>query len=261
MIVLPPYIRYQGEIPPFSFPHPSDHSVVMAGDLGKLPGDDKMAPKRKGLRRLRKADRALQKQAQQHEEELPVGGKGRKDTMSTPDNSTAPTAVTPSAIGNGRRWGRRHWKVTDLSDLVQILIAAVREPTDEGSLDKVKNDEGAVVGDAAPVPEEVPVRGGGNSKAKDSVQAGKQKGKSAGGGGKGKQVAATTVNLEEDEGGSDEARREAEVRDWEERIQLALERETFVTTAHRAMVAARDAVVSQLVGRTQVGVRYEYEGR
>ncbi|CAN0107051.1 unnamed protein product, partial [Laminaria digitata] len=39
-------------------------SVVMADDLGKLPEDDDLEPKRKGLRRLRKADRAFQKQEQ-----------------------------------------------------------------------------------------------------------------------------------------------------------------------------------------------------
>ena len=39
----------------------------MVDDLGKLPEDDDLEPKRKGLRRLRKADRAFQKQDQQNQ--------------------------------------------------------------------------------------------------------------------------------------------------------------------------------------------------
>lgn len=226
--------------------------MILADDLGKLPGDDDMAPKRKGLRRLRKADRALQKQAQQHEEQRqqeqqPIKGKVTKGV--TIETNCAPPTVVPSATGEGRQWDRRHWSAAGLSDLVQTMVVAVREPTNGNSGGLAdSNTDGKLIVDAVPTPGEAR---GGSSKGKDFAQDGKQKGKGSGGG-KGTQLAATAANGDEEEGENHEARREAEVRRWAEGLREALERETYVTTAHRVTVAARDTIVLQLVDRTKV---------
>lgn len=224
----------------------------MTDDLGKLPGDDDKAPKRKGLRRLRKAERTLQKQAQQYEEqrkhEQPIKGKAVKGAV-TPI-AGAPTVV-PSATGGGRQWNRRHWKAVGLPDLVQTMLVAGQEPNKRDSGDQANGTAGgrSILG-ATATPGEAAARRG-SSKVKDVAQDGKQKGKGSGAG-KGKQVAATEGNGDDEEGDNSDARREAEVQRWAEGLREALERETYVTTAHRVAVAARDSIVLQLVDQIKV---------
>lgn len=97
--------------------------------------------------------------------------------------------------------------------------------------------------------------GGGNKDGKGGKKGGKGAGKgkepAAGAGGAAAQgeeesdeVAAARKQREE---------READVKVWAEGLRRALEGETFVTTAHRAAVAARDAIVVGLAERTKVG--------
>lgn len=260
----------------------------MADDLGKLPEDDNLEPKRKGLRRLRKADRAFQKQEQQNKAaetkpQAAASGGGERRKSASRVALPSPSAlvqdkgdedVASSRQGRGRLWARRSWKATGLTDLSRILLAA-------GATAAAAAGAAGVGGDATPVDfntvlenvdldvvaaandtDEATVvaapagKNGGNRAP--AVQAGKgsKKDKKGPGKGKGGATAAAAAGGEE-EGEEAVARRqkesrEADVKDWVEALRAALEDETFVTTAHRAAVATRDAMFTKLADRTKV---------
>ncbi|CAM9618005.1 unnamed protein product [Scytosiphon promiscuus] len=101
-------------------------SVVMADDLGTLPGDEDLEPKRKGLRRLRKADRAFLKQQNRDSEaaataSAPAGGKNKPLTDVADETGLPPST---GGRGEGRQWHRRRWKTAGLDDLVRVVLAA-----------------------------------------------------------------------------------------------------------------------------------------
>lgn len=252
----------------------------MVDDLAKLPGDDDLEPKRRGLRRLRKAERAFLKQQQQEQQASATasqpGGRRKKSAAAATAGATADDICLPQsadARGKGRQWDRRCWRTSGLHDLARVVLAA------RTIVASVAPAVGAAVGDSAalrlsavleglvadavkatePVTEdgkhsvEAVATGGGSSSTK-----GGKGGKKAKGGGKGKEAAsgAAADGEEENEDAAIARRqkdeREAEVRSWAEGLRKSLEGETFVTTAHRAAVATRDAIVSELADRTKV---------
>ena len=261
----------------------------MADDLGKLPEDDDLEPKRKGLRRLRKADRAFQKQEQQNQtaETKPQaaasgGGERRKSASRIappPSSSLAQDkddeGVASSRQGRGRFWARRGWKATGLTDLSRILLAAGATAAAAVGAAGVGGDattvdfntflesvELEIAAAAANDKDEATViaalagKDGGNRAPAAQAGKGSKKEKKGPGKGKGGATAAAAAGGEE-EGEEAVARRqkesrEADVKDWVKALRAALEDETFVTTAHRAAVATRDAMFTNLVDRTKV---------
>eukprot|EP00904_Undaria_pinnatifida_P004042 jgi/Undpi1/13639/HiC_scaffold_9.g03293.m1 len=261
-------------------------SVVMADDLGRLPEDDDLEPKRKGLRRLRKADRAFLKQQNQAADSKPpaVGGGGAGERRKSAGRvSPPPSGIAPdkggeeeseSRQGRGRYWARRSWKATGLTDLSRVLLAAGATAAAAASA-----AAGAVTGDAVTVDFntildgmdlDVTVdtatdpataaaaptgkNGGGGGSGPPAAKPRKSSKKEKKGVGKGKGAAAAVA--EEEESAEAVARRhkearEADVKGWVEALTASLEVETFVTTAHRAVVATRDTMLNKLADRTK----------
>lgn len=227
----------------------------MVDDLGKLPGDEDLVPKRKGLRRLRKAERALQKQEQELKQRQPATTPppkgGRKSSVKcTAEATPQPTIIPSAAAGEGRQWHRRSWKMENLlSDLAHALLTVAAGATTTNN-EVSHNPEGALVG-AKPVEDSRTTTAGGTKipSAQPRGKKGKEKGRGKGddtadgGGGEGEEAAATRRARED---------REAEVRVWIEGLRETFERETYVTTAHRVAVATRDRIVVDLVDRTNV---------
>lgn len=271
-------------------------SVVMVDDLGKLPEDDDLEPKRKGLRRLRKADRAFQKQEQQNQAAdakppaAAAGGERRKSASRVAPPPVSAVAqdkgdeeLAPSRHGRGRFWARRSWKATGLTDLSRVLLAAgetaaasaaavaagvegdaaitvdfnkILQGVDSGVVAASKDTDEAAVA-AAPAGK----NGGNGAPATAQARKGSKKEKKGPGKGKGAATAAAGAG-DEEEGEEAVAKRqkesrEADVKGWAKALRAALEEETFVTTAHRAAVATRDAMFTKLADRTKVGL-YEY---
>lgn len=256
----------------------------MGDDLGKLPGDDDEEPKRKGLRRLRKAERALQKQARLQDEALaePVtSGGGRKKSAAVAaindannDGPGIDTTATNTLKGQGRQWGRRKWKAKGLSDLARVLLAATTvveataattaawDESDSENNNAVAVDFDAIFDstecdlDATPCDTSSAVADAAVGKGKGAAAVTKG-GKTKKGVGT-KEASAVIGDAGEEESEEDAAarrrkeEREAEVKGWAEGVRTALEDETFVTTAHRAAVAARDEILEALADRTRV---------
>ncbi|CBJ30237.1 conserved unknown protein [Ectocarpus siliculosus] len=249
-------------------------SVVMVDDLGKLPGDDDLEPKRRGLRRLRKAERTFLKQQQQQEASIadsqPAGGSKKSTAAATAaaadDGDDGGLPSRTDMRGKGRQWERRRWRTIGLSDLTRVILAAgttteatagmasatesfraVLAGLDAGDSTKVV----AGADDEASIAREPTVAGKGTGASS------KANGKKGKGGGKGKQAAAAAgaEEVEEDDGVAAAKRRaadrEAEVKTWAEGVREALEAETFVTTAHRAAVATRDEIILGLADRAK----------
>ncbi|CAM9400850.1 unnamed protein product [Ectocarpus fasciculatus] len=248
-------------------------SVVMVDDLGKLPGDDDLEPKRRGLRRLRKAERTFLKQQQQQEASIaasqPAGG-GKKSAAAaaaaTDDDGDSGLPSRTDMRGKGRQWDHRRWRTIGLSDLTRVMLAAGTTTEATGGMTSTTENFRAVLAsldadnstkvvagadDEASIAREPTVAG------KGTAASSKTNGKKGKGGGKGKQAAAGAgaEEVEEDEGVAAAKRRaadrEAEVKVWAEGVREALESETFVTTAHRAAVAARDEIMLGLADRTK----------
>lgn len=259
---------------------PNNISVVMADDLAKLPGDDDLEPKRRGLRRLRKAERAFLKQQQQQKQAAAAAtsqpGGGRKKSIAAAAAAAAgaeETGVPPStdSRGKGRQWDSRRWRASGLSDLARVVLAAAIATTATGE-DSTPTavDFSAVMdgltADAAKVVEEA----GEEKSAVDAAAAASPgHGASSKGGRKGKGAAAkgkeaakrpTTDGEGEDEEATAARRqkeeREAGVKAWAEELREALEGETFVTTAHRAAVTARDSIILGLADRSKVEILF-----
>ncbi|CAM9186768.1 unnamed protein product [Discosporangium mesarthrocarpum] len=213
-------------------------SVVMVDDLGHLPGDELVNTKRKGLKRLRKAERALQ----------------RKETSGAPSSSLSPPTNTNSNDGGaphvGRHWSRRKWKPADVSALAHLLQGASLLPPQPGGksdtrvVGGVEKDDAARVGGgalhaSAPLPSSA-IKGKGGDVIEGKTAKGKEK--------EGKPVASKGVKGSEAgpaeraavEGRANDGGKEADAEAWVEGLRGSMEVETFVTTAHRAAVAARD---------------------
>lgn len=245
----------------------------MVDDLGKLPGDDDLEPKRRGLRRLRKAERTFLKQQQQQEASIAASqpGGGRKKSAAAAPAATADDGDggLPSRTdmrGKGRQWERRRWRAKGLSDLTRVMLAAGTTTEATGGMISATEHFRAVLAgldaddstkvvagaDEASIAKEPTVAG------KGAAASSKANGKKGKGGGKGKQAAAGAgaEEVEEDDGVAAAKRRaadrEADVKAWAEGVREALEGETFVTTAHRAAVAARDEIILGLADRTKV---------
>lgn len=250
----------------------------MVDDLAKLPGDDDLEPKRRGLRRLRKAERAFLKQQEQHGSVIPgqLGGSKKKPAAPAAAGATADDicqSESTDARGRGRQWDSRCWRTRGLHDLARVVLAARTAAASEAPA------AGATAGDSAALRFSAVLEGLGAAAAtatEPAAEAGKlvteaaatgggsggnkggKGGKKAKGGGKGKEAASSAAADGQEE--NDEAaiarrqkeERENEVRIWTEGLREALEGETFVTTAHRAAVAARDAILLELVDRTKV---------
>lgn len=257
----------------------------MSDDLGKLPGDDDVEPKRKGLRRLRKAERALQKQEQARREKQQSldtttggGGGGGKGGGKGKSNSTTPppqpadddSGATGEESLAGRQWQRRRWKASGLTELAQVLLSAGEAASSAGrgatpdvtkcdtpkTID-VNNAKGTEDGSrkASTAGSNEPASGRrGTNKAAGAGKGGKKKGtgkgnvKEAGAADEGKEPEAEEVVIARRE----REELEANVRAWVEGFREDLEGETFVTTAHRGAVVTRDKIVSELTGRTKV---------
>ena len=251
----------------------------MADDLAKLPGDDDLEPKRRGLRRLRKAERAFLKQQEQQGSATavqPGGGGRKKSAAAAAAGDMADDVCQPQSTdtrGKGRQWGRRCWRTSGLHDLARVVLAArtivASEAPTAGTTTGDSNAltfsavfdglgaDAAKAGEPAAEDEksafEAAATGGGSGGNK-----GGKGGKKAKGGAKGKDAASAAAadgQEENDEAATARRRkqeREAEVRAWTEGLREALEGETFVTTAHRAAVAARDAIVLELADKTKV---------
>lgn len=250
---------------------PVCNSVVMVDDLAKLPGDDDLEPKRRGLRRLRKAERTFLKQQQQQPQASATAGQpgGKKAVVAAAVGATTDDASLPQSAdtrGTGRQWGRRCWRTSDLEDLARVVLTArtiVESVAPAGNSTNLKFSavlEGLCT-DAAKTAEPAEESGKSAVEAAAATSGGSRGGKGGKkgkGGGKGKEAAVNATAHGEEE--SEEAamarkkkeEREAEVKGWSDGLRTALEGETFVTTAHRAAVAARDAIVRQLTNRTKV---------
>lgn len=248
----------------------------MTDDLGRLPGDDALPPKRKGLRRLRKAERVRQKQqqqqpeAQQEEETSETrksrssssGGEGRGGALG--DESAAP-GVALASTGGGRQWDRRSWRAAGLAELAQALLGVERDEDAERSTGEdgggLRDKEGragpskdskcaAAAAAAADVckkevaPEPGNKKGAGKARAKQA-DAAKQKASAA------VEAAAEEEDPLERAKRLREERREGVGR-WAQGLRVALETETHVTTAHRVAAATRDAIILELADRTKV---------
>lgn len=248
----------------------------MVDDLAKLPGDDDFEPKRRGLRRLRKAERAFLKQQEQGQHGSatagqPGGSRKKSAAVASADDVCVPQSTDDR--GKGRQWDHRCWRTSGLHDLARVMLAArtivasvapAAGATASGSAvlrfsavleglgaDASKATEPAAEDGRAPL--EAAATGGGSGGNK-----GGKGGKKSKGGGKGKEAASGAAADGQEE--NDEAvtarrqkeEREAEARAWMEGLRTALEKETFVTTAHRAAVAARDAIVLELAENTKV---------
>lgn len=245
----------------------------MVDDLAKLPGDDDLEPKRRGLRRLRKAERAFLKQ-QQQQKQAPAAatsqpGGSRKKSIAAPAGATAEeTGVPPStdSRGTGRRWDSRRWRASGLSDLARVVLAAVTAITtaagstaavvgfsamlegltaDAAKVAEKAADEKSAAKSVAPPPPGPVANTKGGKKGKGAAAKGKEaiKGPTTEGEREDEELAAARRQKEE---------REAEVKAWAEGLRETFEGETFVTTAHRAAVAARDAIVLGLADRSKV---------
>lgn len=251
----------------------------MVDDLAKLPGDHGFEQKRRGLRRLRKAERAFLKQQQQQQEQVPAaatsqpGGSRKKSVAAAAAaaGATAEETCTPARTdsrGRGRQWDSRRWRASGLSDLARVVLAAatatatVRDSTaavvnfsavlegltaDAGKVTGGGDEKSAAAEAAAPPPPGPGVSSKSGKKGKGAAAKGKEvaKGPATEGQGEDEEMAAARRQKEE---------READVKAWAEGLREALEGETFVTTAHRAAVAARDAIVSGLADRSKVCV-------
>ncbi|CAM9256084.1 unnamed protein product [Ectocarpus sp. 12 AP-2014] len=249
-------------------------SVVMVDDLGKLPGDDDLEQKRRGLRRLRKAERTFLKQQQQQEASiaasLPAGGGKKSAAAATAANADdGDDGGLPSRTGmrgKGRQWERRRWRTIGLSDLTRVMLAARTTTEATGEVASATENFRAVLagldaGDSAKIvagaDDEASIAREPSVAGKGTGASSKANGKKGKGGGKGKQAAAAAdaEEVEEDDGVAAAKRRaadrEAEVKTWAEGVREALEAETFVTTAHRAAVATRDEIISGLADRTK----------
>lgn len=147
-----------------------------------------------------------------------------------------------------------------MSDLTRVLLAAGTAAAAAGGvtgdfktiLENTKIDAPAS-GDSSSAVEPPAKRG---SKAAAGAS---KTGKKSKAGGKGKGGAADkAAESEPDEAAAARRKveeREAGVRAWAEELRAALERETFLTTSHRAAVAARDAIILEVADRTKVRVR------
>ncbi|CAM9994115.1 unnamed protein product, partial [Ectocarpus sp. 12 AP-2014] len=249
-------------------------SVVMVDDLGKLPGDDDLEPKRRGLRRLRKAERTFLKQQQQQEASIaasqPAGGRKKSAAAATAANANdGDDGGLPSRTdmrGKGRQWERRRWRTIGLSDLTRVMLAAGTTAEATGGVASATENFRAVLagldaGDSTKIvagaDDEASIAREQSVAGKGTGASSKANGKKGKGGGKGKQAAAAAEaeEVEEDDGVAAAKRRaadrEAEVKTWAEGVREALEAETFVTTAHRAAVATRDEIISGLADRTK----------
>lgn len=254
----------------------------MADDLAKLPGDDDLEPKRRGLRRLRKAERAFLKQQEQQGSATagqPAGGGRKKSAAAAAGAAAGATAddvcqpQSTDARGKGRQWDRRCWRASGLHDLARVVLAARTIVASEAPA------AGATAGDSHALTFCAVLEGLGADAAKatepvaedekSAVEAvstgsgsggnkGGKGGKKAKGGGKGKEAASAAAadGQEENEEAAiarkQKQERETEVRAWTEGLRESLEGETFVTTAHRAAVAARDAIILELADKTKV---------
>lgn len=239
-------------------------SVIMSDDLGKLPGDDDRETKRKGLRRLRKADRAFLRQ-ETHDEPSPTADVKRKKPSSKKQRApvTAERGDEDQGIGaiqdastrgKGRQWVRRKWRAEGLPDLARVVLASVTAAGDLSvnfgtilgttSVKDVTPEEGEAPGSASSgiAGNKTPAvakskKGSKKSKAKEKVPVQKE--------------VADEETPEAAEARKKEERR-AGVRAWAEELRGKLEEETFLTTAHRAVVAARDSFIAELTQKTKV---------
>lgn len=233
----------------------------MYDDLGKLPGDDDLEPKRKGLRRLRKAERTLLKQQQETQALAatpPIAGRGKTKSIDTvTDANVSDGSVTQ---GQGRNWERRQWRAAGLSNLVKVLLAAGETVAGRDAsldfsvvLDGISLDNVAEE-DSSPSLASTAV-GGSAVKAAPAVSSAKG-GKKGRKGSKGKEIVADEGGQGE-EGEEETARRKKEEREanmkaWTKDVREAFGQETFVTTAHRAVVATRDTIILEMVDKTTV---------
>ena len=260
----------------------------MGDDLGKLPGDEDQEIKRKGLRRLRKADRAFLRQ-EKHEQQSPLP-KPTKDGRKKPATKTERDLVIgkdeattsrdgadkdPSSQGEGRQWDHRKWRTSGLSDLTRVVLSAATAASAEGpSVDFIAILKSTTIDIIAPEEDSDPsallAGGAGSSKGGKKGNAMKKEKKAVPKEAMKKEKKAVpkeamkkerkavpkeVVNEEPPEVVEARKRAEeqkAEVRAWEEELRGAFEEETFVTTAHRALVAARDAFVTELTEKTKV---------
>ena len=258
----------------------------MVDDLAKLPGDDDLEPKRRGLRRLRKAERAfLKRQQQQQQQEQkssaaagqPAGGRRKSAAAASAaaaGSATDETSLPQStdARGKGRQWERRHWRTNGASDLTLVVLAAgtIAAATAgdstapsfgtvlEGLAADAAKAEQAATEEETSAAETPATKGGGGGGGNKGGKGGKK----AKGAGKGKEPAGGGAAAEGEEESDEVAaarkqkeEREADVKAWAEGLREALEGETFVTTAHRAAVAERDAILVGLAERAKVGAR------
>lgn len=221
-------------------------SVIMTDDLGKLPGDDEVVPKRKGLRRLRKAERALNKQHEEQEgrqqQRASTVKSAAKDDKGA-DPASVPSPIVPAVPGQGRQWDRRKWKVAGLPELVQSILGAEGNVASNSITDGVQSAESAKAAIDSTTKQVAP--------EEDKKAKGKK-------GPKPKDVAPMANVVEEEENIARANRlrreREAEVQAWAESLRKVLETETYVTTAHRVAVAARDSITLELANQTKVSI-------
>lgn len=239
-------------------------SVIMSDDLGKLPGDDDRETKRKGLRRLRKAHRASLRQ-ETHDEPSPSADVKRKKASSKKHRAPATTdrgdddqgigAIQDASIrGKGRQWVRRKWKAEGLPDLARVILASVTAAGDL-SINFSTLFDSTSVKDATPKEGEAPESAssgmaGNKTQAVAKSKKGDKKGKAK------EKVSAHKEVADEETPEAVEARkkeeRRVEVRAWAEELRGKLEEETYLTTAHRAVVAARDSFIAELTEKTKV---------
>lgn len=270
----------------------------MVDDLAKLPGDDDLEPKRRGLRRLRKAERAFLKQQQQLQQQeqgsSAAAGGGRKKSTAAASAAAGASTVgeaglpqSTDARGKGRQWERRCWRSNGVDNLTLVVLAAgtiAATTVTAGAKGPMTGDSTTLrfetvlerlAADAAKA-QQATAEEGNAAEAKPPAKRGESGGGGSGGGGnkggkggkkggkgagKGKEASAAGGATAEGEEESDEVAaarkqkedREADVKAWAEGLCRALEGETFVTTAHRAAVAARDTIVLGLAERTMVG--------
>lgn len=236
----------------------------MSDDLGNLPGDDDRETKRKGLRRLRKADRAFLRQETQDEPSPTTDVKWKKSSFKkqrapgTAERGNDDQGIGPvqdaSTRDKGRQWARRKWRAEGLPDLARVILATV---TAVGDLSVHFNTilDNTSVKDVIPEKGEAPGSAssgkvGDKTPAVLNTKKGSKKGKAK------EKVLAQKEVADEETPEVAEARKKEEhragVRAWAEELRGKLEEETFLTTAHRAVVAARDSFIAELTEKTKV---------
>ena len=101
--------------------------MVLTEDLQQLPGDELIIPKRKSLKRLRKASRSA-------------------SGIGVIEGETEGEASSPPKPKVGRAWPSRSWEVLDVSSLASVMAASLPPPptlTEEEVAAKEKEKEAA----------------------------------------------------------------------------------------------------------------------